>query len=139
MAEHQQEAKDSVRVAEARWRGLIPADHGEQAHRVGARFAILEAALVLEALITGWDEQSSRDAIQHSFNAWVREFGTGNKEHQQITEQCEAFLNAYAFSRYQPYPDLDPCDLPIKELAGYRTARQHEDDMFKFYSFPTTF
>lgn len=139
LADHQQESKDAVRAAEARWRGLIPADYGEQVHRVGARFAILEAALVLGAVITGWDTQTSRDAIQHSFNAWVREFGTGNKEYQQIIEQCEAFLNAYGFSRYQPYPDSDPRDLPIKELAGYRTAGQHEDDMFKFYTFPATF
>ncbi|MDI5349619.1 hypothetical protein MJL48_34990, partial [Salmonella enterica subsp. enterica serovar Kentucky] len=46
---------------------------------------------------TGWSEQASRDAIQHSFNAWVKEFGTGNKEHQQIIEQCEAFLNTLTF------------------------------------------
>ncbi|EAT6598661.1 DUF927 domain-containing protein [Salmonella enterica] len=139
LAAHQQEAKQAVRDAQERWRGLIPADYGEQVHRVAERFAILEAVLVLSCHVTGWSEQASRDAIQHSFNAWVKEFGTGNKEHQQIIEQCEAFLNAYGFSRYLPYPESDPRDLPIKELAGYRTGSQSSDEAFKFYTFPAAF
>ncbi|HBV0667511.1 TPA: DUF927 domain-containing protein, partial [Klebsiella pneumoniae] len=100
LADHQQQATEAVRGCEARWRSLIPADYGEQVHRVAARFAILEAALLLSAGITGWDAQTCRDAVQHSYNAWLREFGTGNKEHQQIIEQTEAFLNAYGLSRF---------------------------------------
>lgn len=138
LADHQQEAKDAVRAAEARWRSLIPADYGEQVHRVGARFAILEAALVLGEVITGWDIQTSRDAIQHSFNAWVREFGTGNKEHQQIIEQCEAFLNAYGMSRFAPL-DYDPRDLPIHELYGYRDKGGESDEPVLFYVLPAPF
>ncbi|VGC51853.1 putative prophage protein [Klebsiella pneumoniae] len=139
LAGHQQEAKQAVRDAQARWRGLIPADYGEQVHRVAERFAILEAALVIGREITGWSEQASRDAIQHSFNAWVKEFGTGNKEHQQIIEQCEAFLNAYGLSRYLPYPETDPRDLPIKDLAGYRSGNSAGEESFKFYTFPAAF
>lgn len=139
LAAHQQEAKQAVRDAQTRWRSLIPTDYGEQVHRVAERFAILEAALVAGTQITGWGEQASRDAIQHSFNAWVKEFGTGNKEHQQIIEQCEAFLNAYGFSRYMPYPESDPRDLPIKELAGYRTGSPTGDEAYKFYTFPAAF
>jgi putative DNA primase/helicase len=139
LASHQQEAKQAVGNAQARWRGLIPADYGEQVHRVAERFAILEAALVIGSEITGWSEQASRDAIQHSFNAWVKEFGTGNKEHQQIIEQCEAFLNAYGLSRYLPYPETDPRDLPIKDLAGYRSGNSAGEESFKFYTFPAAF
>lgn len=139
LAGHQQEAKQAVRDAQARWRGLIPADYGEQVHRVAERFAILEAALVTGAPVTGWGEQASRDAIQHSFNAWVKEFGTGNKEHQQIIEQCEAFLNAYGLSRFAPLP-YDPASLPISNLAGYRKRKgSHDDAPMVFYTFPSTF
>lgn len=106
-----------MRKCEAHWRNLIPADYGEQVHRVAARFAILEAALQLSEAVTGWDAQTCRDAIQHSYNAWLREFGTGNKEHQQIIEQCEAFLNSYGFSRFAPFP-YSSADMPIKDLAG---------------------
>lgn len=139
LAAHQKEAKQAVHDAQTRWRGLIPADYGEQVHRVAERFAILEAALVTGASITGWDEQASRDAIQHSFNAWVKEFGTGNKEHQQIIEQCEAFLNAYGLSRFAPLP-YDPASLPISNLAGYRKRKSnHNDAPMVFYTFPATF
>lgn len=138
LAGNQQQATEAVREAETRWRGLIPAEYGEQVHRVGARFAILEAALLLGRVITGWDEQTCRDAVQHSYNAWVREFGTGNKEHQQIIAQCEAFLNANGFSRFAPFP-YDPQSLPIREMAGFRASGNHDDDPIVFYTFPATF
>lgn len=138
LANHQQQAIDTVRECEARWRSLIPADYGEQVHRVGARFAILEAALILGSVVTGWDVQACRDAIQHSYNSWVREFGTGNKEHQQIVEQCEAFLNAHGLSRYAPFP-YDQSDLPIRDLAGYRAKGNHDADPMIFYTFPAAF
>ncbi|HHZ7610305.1 TPA: DUF927 domain-containing protein [Klebsiella pneumoniae] len=138
LADHQQEAVSAVRVTEERWRSLIPSDYGEQVHRVGARFAILEAALLLGNVITGWDEQTCRDAIQHSYNAWLREFGTGNKEHQQIIEQTEAFLNAYGMSRFAPFP-YDPSSLPISNMAGYRQKGGHDADPMVFYTFPAAF
>lgn len=138
LASNQQQAAEAVREAEARWRSLIPAEYGEQVHRVGARFAILEAALLLGRVITGWNEQTCRDAVQHSYNAWVREFGTGNKEHQQIIAQCEAFLNANGYSRFAPFP-YDPQSLPIRDMAGYRASGNHDDDPIVFYTFPSTF
>ena len=138
LADHQQQAIAAVREAESRWRSLIPADYGEQVHRVAARFAVLEAALLLGHVVTGWDVQECRDAIQHNFNAWIKEFGTGNKEHQQIIEQAEAFLNAYCFSRYAPLP-YDPQGLHIHDLAGYRDKGKHDCDAMVFYTFPAAF
>lgn len=138
LADHQQQAIAAVRTAEERWRSLIPADYGEQVHRVAARFAVLEAALVLGHVVTGWEPQECRDAIQHNFNAWIKEFGTGNKEHQQIIEATEAFLNAYGLSRFAPLP-YDPQSLPIRDLAGYRDKGKHDCDAMVFYTFPAAF
>lgn len=138
LADHQQLAIDTVRECEARWRSLIPADYGEQVHRVAARFAILEAALLLGEVVTGWDAQTCRDAVQHSYNAWLREFGTGNKEHQQIIEQTEAFLNAYGLSRFAPFPYCS-ADMPVKDLAGYRQKGNHDESPMIFYTFPGAF
>lgn len=138
LAGHQLEAKQAVKAAQERWRSLIPADYGEQVHRVGERFAILEAALVLGMPVTGWGEQESRDAIQHGFNAWVKEFGTGNREHKQIIEQAEAFLNAYGLSRFAPFP-YSPADMPIRDLAGYRQKGEHDESPVVFYTFPAAF
>lgn len=138
LADNPQQATEAVREAESRWRSLIPADYGEQVHRVAGRFAIIEAALLLGRIITDWDEQTCRDAVQHSYNAWVREFGTGNKEHQQIIAQCEAFLNANGYSRFAPFP-YDPQSLPIRDMAGFRASGNHDSDPVVFYTFPATF
>lgn len=137
LADHPQEAIEAVRDAESRWRALIPADYGEQVHRVAARFAVLEAALLLGRVITGWNEQTCRDAIQHSYNAWVSVFGTGNKEVEQIIEQAEAFLSAYGMSRFAPLP-YNPDALPISNLAGYRESKSY-GELVAFYVLPATF
>nr|DAM78864.1 MAG TPA: Superfamily II helicase [Caudoviricetes sp.] len=138
LAEHRNEAVAAVRSAEERWRNLIPADYGEQVHRVGSRFAILEAALLLGRVITGWDEQSCRDALQHSYNAWIGVFGTGNKEIEQIIEQAVQFLSTFGMRRFAPLP-YDEQSLPISELAGYRNKGNHVDDPLLFYVLPGVF
>lgn len=141
LADHQQEAQEAQEAAgaaRARWRGLIPESYGEQVHRVGERFAVMEVALLLADHITGWDAQACRDAVQHSFNAWVAEFGTGNKEHQQIVEQAAAFLNAFGMSRFAPL-NYDPRDLPLPELMGYRDNGEQYDDPLLFYVLPAPF
>lgn len=138
LAEHRDEAVAAVRSAEERWRNLIPADYGEQVHRVGSRFAILEAALLLGRVITGWDEQTCRDALQHSYNAWIGVFGTGNKEIEQIIEQAVQFLSTFGMRRFAPLP-YDEQSLPISELAGYRNKGNHVDDPLLFYVLPGVF
>lgn len=138
LANHQQEAIEAVRAAEERWRSLVPSDYGEQVHRVAARFAVLEAALSFGRVITGWDDKTCQDAIQYSFNAWVKEFGTGNKEHQQIVDQAEAFLNAFGMSRFAPLP-YDPQSLMIRDMAGYRERGKHDTDKMVFHTFKSAF
>ncbi|QXZ21575.1 DUF927 domain-containing protein [Lelliottia amnigena] len=139
LSDHQQEAREALRAAELSWRDLLPAEYGEQAQRVAGRFAVMEAALILSTEITGWSAQACRDAIQHTWNSWIHEFGTGNKEHQQIIEQCEAFLNAHGISRFAPIP-YSNADFPIQNLAGYRHKKSaHDSEPVIFYTFPAAF
>ncbi|MBI6548441.1 TOPRIM and DUF927 domain-containing protein [Xenorhabdus lircayensis] len=139
LSSHQREAKKAYLDAQSRWSKLIPESYGEQVHRVSDRFAVLEAALMLGRVITGWDKQHCRDVLQYIFNVWVAEFGTGNKELEQIVEQAADFLNAHGMSRYAPLP-YDERDLPIRDLAGYRERKGlHEDDPVVFYTLPATF
>ncbi|AMG66546.1 TOPRIM and DUF927 domain-containing protein [Providencia stuartii] len=138
LSNHKDEAKEAYRAAQQRWGKLIPSSYGEQVHRASDRFATLETALIMGAVITGWSEQACRDVVQAIFNVWVAEFGTGNKEVEQIKEQAEAFLNAYGLSRYAPLP-YDERDLPIRDLAGYRQKGNHVSDTYLFYTFPAAF
>lgn len=138
LADHQQEAIEVVHNCEMHWRHQIPVEHGEQVHRVGSRFAVLEAALMLSRTFTGWDEKTCIDAVQHCYRAWLDVFGSGNKEREQIIEQAEAFLNAHGLSRFAPIP-YDPTALPIRDLAGYRQRGKQSDDSMTFYVFPDAF
>lgn len=135
---HPSEAVAAVRDAERRWLTLLPAEASEQVRRVTSRFAILEAALKLSLPLTGWTSELCRDALQHSFNAWVNEFGMGNREGKAWVEQTEAFLQRFGFSRYLPYPNTDPRDLPIKDLAGYRVSNKMTETVV-FHTWPAVF
>ncbi|TCT38319.1 putative DNA primase/helicase [Providencia alcalifaciens] len=138
LSNHKDEAREAYRAAQQRWNRLIPSSYGEQVHRASDRFATIEAALIMGRVITGWSVQDCRDVVQASFNVWVAEFGTGNKEYEQIKEQAEAFLNAHGLSRFAPIP-YDVRDLPIRDLAGYRKKGSNEDDPIIFYTFPSAF
>lgn len=135
LSSHKDEAKEAYRGAQQRWSKLIPASYGEQVHRATDRFATLEAALLMGSVITGWNEQDCRDVVQTIFNVWVAEFGTGNKEIEQIKEQAEGFLNAYAFSRFAVHPYVMGSDR-VNNIAGYREIR---DGITLFHTFPKAF
>lgn len=138
LTEHREQAVKIVRDSERRWLSLLPPEASEQVRRVASRFAILDAALRLSSDLTGWDESVSHDALLYSFNAWVSEFGMGNREVKAWVEQATAFLQQFGLSRYLPYPDSDPRDLPIKNLAGYRVTNR-TTDVIAFHTWPTVF
>ncbi|WP_140919733.1 TOPRIM and DUF927 domain-containing protein [Limnobaculum xujianqingii] len=138
LASQKEAAAEAVRAAERRWLSLLPAEASEQVRRVSSRFAVLEAALLLSHHLTGWTEQESRDALQHSFNAWVNEFGMQNREAKAWIEQAESFLQRYGYSRYMPHPSSDPRDLPIKDLAGYRVKNRMSEEIV-FHTWPAVF
>lgn len=138
LASQKQNALEIYRNTERRWLALLPDDASEQVRRVASRFAILETALLLSAAFTGWTAQECHDALQHSFYAWVNEFGLGNREAKAWVEQADAFLHQFGYSRYLPHPNPDPRDLPIKDLAGYRVKKPGADTLV-FHTFPAVF
>jgi putative DNA primase/helicase len=138
LASQKENALATYRETERRWLSLLPDDASEQVRRVASRFAVLESALLLSASFTGWTAQECHDALQHSFYAWVNEFGMGNREAKAWVEQADAFLHQFGYSRYLPHPNPDPRDLPIKDLAGYRVKKPGADTLV-FHTFPAVF
>ncbi|WP_244866657.1 DUF927 domain-containing protein [Photorhabdus heterorhabditis] len=135
LSHHKTEAMEAYTTAQKRWGKLIPSSYGEQVHRASDRFAAIEAALLVGRIVTGWSEQDCRDTVQAVFNVWLAEFGTGNKEIEQIVEQAEGFLNAYAFSRFAMHPYVTGSDR-VNNIAGYREIR---DGKTIFHTFPKAF
>ncbi|MDR0806984.1 MAG: DUF927 domain-containing protein [Enterobacteriaceae bacterium] len=138
LASQKEAAAEAVSAAGQRWLSLLPKEASDQVRRVSSRFAILEAALMLSGHLTGWNAQECRDALLHSFNAWVNEFGMQNREARAWIEQTESFLQRFGYSRYLPHPDTDPRDLPVKDLAGYRVKDTKTDNLI-FHTFPIVF
>lgn len=140
LAANQDSVKAAYAEALARWNTVIPSGYGEQVHRVKDRFAILEAALLLSAPLTSWDAQACRDALQHVFNVWIAEFGTGNKEHEQIIEQATAFLMANSIGRFIPVDFDELSQLNVHNLAGYKDrGAQQVGEQVTFYVLPAPF
>nr|UKE83664.1 hypothetical protein KXZ65_21940 [Pectobacterium sp. PL152] len=96
LTSQKENALATYRETERRWLLLLPNDASEQVRRVASRFAILEAALLLSASFTSWTAQECHDALQHSFYAWVNEFGIGNREVKAWVEQADAFCTSLA-------------------------------------------
>lgn len=140
LSENKDASRKAYIEASQRWDDLIPEEYGEQVHRVKDRFAVLESALILSQHITGWDAQACRDALQHVFNAWVKEFGTGNREHEQVIEQAKSFLIANSLDRFIPVDFDELSRISVHNLAGYTDkGTPGEGEPMTFYVLPDPF
>lgn len=140
LAENPKAAQEAVAAAKQRWKGLLPAQGGEQAGRVADCFAILEAALILSAPLTGWKAAECRAAIEHSFNQWISLYGTGNREHGQLIEMVENFLLMNE-SRFDIITNSDEFDIPTDKArrAGWLAPRSSPDGRSVYYVLPAVF
>ncbi|HHB9108090.1 TPA: DUF927 domain-containing protein, partial [Klebsiella pneumoniae] len=140
LAENPKAAQEAVAAAKQRWKGLLPAQGGEQAGRVADCFAILEAALILSAPLTGWKAAECRAAIEHSFNQWISLYGTGNREHGQLIEMVENFLLMNE-SRFDIITSSDEFDIPTEKArrAGWLAMNGAPDGRSVYYVLPAVF
>lgn len=138
LATQKKAATEATKHYERQWLTGLDAAAGEQVRRVAVRFSLLESALALSEGFTGWTAQESHNALQHCFNAWLAEFGMGNRESKACIEQAQGFLQRFGYSRYLPHPESDPRDMPVKDLAGYRVTRM-SDSKQTYYTFPVVF
>lgn len=134
-------AQEAVAAARARWKSLLTAQHGEQAGRVADRFAILEAALILSLPLTGWDAGDCRAAIEHSFNAWIAQYGKGNRERVQLVDAVENFLlvNESRFDLLAGDDDYTGLITDKARRAGWRVIKGNPDGRDVYYVLPGVF
>lgn len=138
LTSHRESVISTIKNTVTDWQARLPANASDQVRRVASRFAILEAALVCGASLTGWTPEESQTAVLSCFQDWVDLFGMENRERKTIIEQVVAFLNSNAFSRYTliPYDYTQPV---IREPAGYRKREDPKADDWTFYTFPHVF
>lgn len=117
----------------------LPDEAGGQVRRVAARFAVAGEALEIatDAGYTGWEPGDGRHGVHRCFDAWLDNYGLGNREDQQILEQAEAWFAADAFSRFIDWAEAGDNRVPsVKDCAGYR---RREGDGYVWLVFPGAF
>ncbi|MBI2379222.1 MAG: DUF927 domain-containing protein [Gammaproteobacteria bacterium] len=92
-----------------------------QVLRVAGRFALVAAAgeLATELGLTGWDKSEASASSARCFYDWLEgRGGVGNREHRQVLETVNQYIEMYGESRFQ---DLDDAEAPSPpKRAGFR-------------------
>ncbi len=78
-------------------------------HRLSvSRYPFLPACWTLpqsyQPSITGWDNSGECSRfIRNSFNEWLENYGTGNRENTKSLNGQRDFIQRYGLNRFQPY------------------------------------
>lgn len=146
LAGDQDYASQKVIQKEKEWLEALPENVSPQVKRVATRFAMLDATAELSAGITGWDQAECNRFIRNSFNEWLENYGTGNREKYQVVKRARDFIQRYGLNRFQPYTfgkrngDLDRTHAGrIPNLAGYLVSGRREDGQDEYHVIPSVF
>lgn len=146
LANNQDAANQKVAFKENEWLSSLPEDSSSQVKRVATRFAMLDATAELSTSITGWDVAECSRFIRNSFNEWLENYGTGNREKYQVVKRARDFIQRYGLTRFQPYTygkrngDLDRTYAGrMTNLAGYLVSGRREDGKNEYHIIPSVF
>ncbi|AUZ71425.1 DUF927 domain-containing protein [Citrobacter freundii] len=146
LAADRESACQKVSERENAWLSNLPEDLSPQAKRVAIRFALLDAAAELSMPLTGWSLEETRAHIKSSFDEWLDNYGTGNREKYQVVSRARDFIQRYALNRFQPYTfgkrngDMDNLSASrITNLAGYLVSGRREDGCNEYHIIPSVF
>ncbi|EFE0933794.1 DUF927 domain-containing protein [Escherichia coli] len=146
LAADRESACQKVSERENAWLSNLPEDLSPQAKRVAIRFALLDAAAELSMPLTGWSLEETRAHIRSSFDEWLDNYGTGNREKYQVVSRARDFIQRYALNRFQPYTfgkrngDMDNLSASrITNLAGYLVSGRREDGCNEYHIIPSVF
>lgn len=133
-------AKTAVQTAMSDFLALLP-ELSHQARRVGTRFALVAAALVLAkqyGILPKQTDQELQAAIKQCFDAWLEREGTGKREDRRIIEQAKGFMQVNANSRFERLP-LDAIPHAMPNLAGYKEPPKVDSGIMAYYVIPDVF
>jgi uncharacterized protein (DUF927 family) len=84
----------------------VATDVNQQAGRVARRFALVAFAgeLATTEGITGWRPGEATKAAKACFYAWLKNYGTGNREHKNILDAVRAFIEGSPARFQKIYP-----------------------------------
>ncbi|HPY40383.1 MAG TPA: DUF927 domain-containing protein [Thiolinea sp.] len=105
---------------------VVPNDASGQVHRVAKRFGLIAVAgeLATSYGLTGWKEGQASAAATRCFMDWLAEFGTGNREENQILDTVLGFLERNT-ARFQDLTLQHP--YPVPDRVGFTRPSRDRD------------
>lgn len=113
----------------------LNAQSSAQAGRVANRFGLIAYAgeLATQYGLTGWNEGDATKAALTCFNAWLAEFGTGNREEKQILDAVKSFIDRNGVKFQVHTVDRDGVNLmDIPDRAGFK-RKDSDGDGFSYF------
>ncbi|MFC1011006.1 DUF927 domain-containing protein [Pasteurella multocida] len=137
LSENKQTIKEEYKRLNNIWQNRLQ-NAKSQVQRVASRFAILETALQLSKHLTLWTEEDCREAIIKSFNDWLADYGTNDREETKIIEFFNGWLDENAESCFIQIPESTNTRT-INKILGYRILEIQGIENEHFYIHPKAF
>ncbi|OWZ81567.1 hypothetical protein CDE51_10425 [Pasteurella multocida] len=118
LSQNKQTIKEEYKRLNSIWQNRLQ-NAKSQVQRVASRFAILETALQLSKHLTLWTEEDCREAIIKSFNDWLADYGSNDREETKILEFFNGWLDENAESCFIQIPEPTN-SRTINKILGYR-------------------
>lgn len=138
ISENQSTVKEEYKRFKAIWADRLAENTASQVQRVAANFAILETALHLARHLTQWSEEDNRECLIKSFNDWLSDYGTTDREESRIIEFFNGWLDENAESGFIQIPE-SPNPRIINKILGYRILEISGLEREHFYIHPKAF
>ena len=138
ITENQDFIKAEYQRYKKEWAERLTENSASQVQRVASNFAILETALQTARHLTQWSEADNRECLIQSFNNWLADYGTGDREEAKIIEYFNGWLDESAESCFIQIPEpTNP--RTINKIFGYRILEVQGLEREHFYIHPKAF
>ena len=108
----------------------VPEESSGQVTRAARRFGLVAAAgaLIAHEGFCDWDKEETELSIVKCFQDWLREFGSGPKEDQNILKQVRLFFEKHGGSRFEPMERSEEDNRVFHNRAGFWRNEENEKE-----------
>jgi len=140
LIQHRSEVPAWVEQHQEAWLREVPVGAAPAVKRATRKFSVLSAAaeMASHAGLTGWTAEEAIEAVRITWQRWLANFGTDDRDDSRLIEQAVGMLQAHQYSRFLTLPLREhAAALNVRDLMGYK-RREATGEML-FLVLPTAF